>query len=86
MAEETNQRVTNAILKNEIVHLTKKVDKAIERWDGCVVDSAEVKTCMAVLMSQVDDLKRTTQKWDLANSALGLALASLLAYFGLRSQ
>ena len=86
MAEETNQRVTNAILKNDIAHLVEKVDKAIEHWDELAEDSAEVKTCMAVLMSQVDDLKKKTQIWDLGNSALGLALMSVLAYFGLRSQ
>jgi len=86
MAEETNQRVTNAVIKNDIVHLTEKLDKAIKHWDEHEEDSAEVKTCMVVLMSQVDDLKRTTQKWDIANSALGLALMSVLAYFGLRSQ
>ena len=86
MAEETNQKVTNAVIKNEIDHLIKKLDKAIDNWDELAEDSADIKTCIAVLKSQVDDLKRTTQKWDLANSALGLALAGLLAYFGLRPQ
>lgn len=86
MAEETNQKVTNAVIKNEIDHLIKKLDKAIDNWDELAEDSADIKTCIAVLKSQVDDLKRTTQKWDIANSALGLALMSVLAYFGLRSQ
>lgn len=86
MAEETNQKVTNAVIKNEIDHLIKKLDKAIDNWDELAEDSADIKTCIAVLKSQVDDLKRTTQKWDLANSALGLALAGFLAYFGLRPQ
>jgi len=85
MEGDTNTRVTNAILKVKIEHLEKKLDKAIDRWDEHVERSVEVEKCMAVLKRDVDDLNKRTQKWDIANSALGLLLASVLAYFGLRS-
>jgi len=81
----TNQRVTNAVIQNEIGHLIKKLDKANDNWEKLAEDSAEVKTCMAVLKSNVDDLKKKTQIWDLGNSALGLILASVMAYFGTRN-
>ena len=86
MTDDTNTRVTNAILKVKIEHLDKKLDKAISRWDKHMEESANVKTCMAVLKRDVDELNKRTQKWDIANSALGLLLASVLAYFGLRAQ
>ena len=86
MTDDTNARVTNAILKVKIEHLEKKLDKAIDRMDEGLKRSAEVEKCMAVLMHDVDDLNRRTQKWDIANSTLGLLLASVLAYFGLRAQ
>ena len=85
MTDDTNTRVTNAVLKVKIEHLEKKLDKTIDRWDDHMKRSIEVEKCMAVLMHDVDDLNRRTQKWDIANSALGLLLASVLAYFGLRS-
>ena len=86
MTNNTNTRVTNAVLKVKIENLEQKFDRCVDRWDRHMEESAEVKTCMAVLMRDVEDLNRRTQKWDIANSALGMVLASVLAYFGLRSQ
>ena len=86
MTDDTNTRVTNAILKVKIEHLEKKLDKALDRMDEHMERSVEVEKCLAVLSRDVDDLNRRTQKWDIANSALGILLASALAYFGLRAQ
>ena len=86
MAEEPNQRVTNAILSIQLDHIDKKLDAAIAVMTSNTMRVVEVEKCIALLISQCDDLDKRSQKWDIANSALGLALMSVLAYFGLRSQ
>ncbi len=85
MTNEVEAKVTTAVLGVKIDHLTDKVDKAVVRMDKHMEQSAEVAKCLAVLKSQVDGNSKRTKNWDLANSALGLVLASVLAYFGLRN-
>lgn len=85
MTNNTNTRVTNAVLKVEIEHIKNKLDKAIDLWDKHMDEAADGRMCIAVLKRDVDELNRRTQKWDIANSALGLILASVLAYFGIRN-
>jgi len=85
MTNEVEAKVTTAVLGEKLDHLSKKFDKSVGRWDKHMEDSAEVKICLAVLKSQVDANSKRTQNWDIANSALGMALAGALAYFGLRN-
>ena len=91
---DDNDNVTVAVLKVEVGYLSERIDEKvggldtkIDRLTDKVEDglerSAEVEICLAVLKNQVDDNSKRTQKWDIANSALGLLLASALAYFGL---
>ncbi len=93
MENDTNTRVTNAILGVEMGH----VKESLDRLDGSIADAVdemkdqakrttEVEKCLVGLSFQVEANRKLTQKWDLANSALGLMLASVLAYFGLRAQ
>jgi len=85
MTNEVEAKVTTAVLGEKLDNLSEKFDKAVDGWDKHMEDSAEVKICLAVLKSQVDANSKRTQNWDIANSALGLALAGVLAYFGLRN-
>ena len=85
MTNEVEAKVTTAVLGVKIDHLTDNVEKAVVRMDKHLERSSEVEKCLAVLMNQVDENSKRTQKWDIANSALGLLLASALAYFGLRN-
>ena len=92
MAEDNNTKVTNAVLGVKMEH----VNKNLERLDKTVADAVdemkdqaarttEVEKCLVGLKYQVDTNSKLTQKWDIANSALGLMLASALAYIGLRN-
>ena len=84
MTGDTNTRVTNAVLGVKIEHLSGKVEKAVDRMDKHMERSAEVEKCIAVLKRDVDDLDDRVNRWSIANSA-GVLVASVLAYFGLRS-
>jgi hypothetical protein len=90
--DNNDARVTNAVLGVEMVH----VKKSLDRLDGTIADAVgemkdqakrttDVEKCLVGLKVQVDTNSKLTQKWDIANSALGLMLATALAYIGLRN-
>ena len=84
MTDDTNTRVTNAVLGVKIEHLSGKVDKAVDRMDKQTERSAEVEKCIAVLKRDVTDLDERVNRWSIANSA-GVLVAAILAYFGIRN-
>ena len=92
MIDENNIKVTNAVLGVEMVHVKKSLDRLDETVADAVKEMKEqaerttdVEKCIIGLKIHVDENSRKTQNWDIANSALGLALAGVLAYFGLRN-
>ena len=91
MTNDTDARVTNAILGVKIEHLTSKMDKAIDRLDTHMERSAEVEKCIAVLKSDYDNLDGKVDSMDdrykkinIATS-IGAAIAFVLAAFGFRA-
>ena len=85
MTNEVEAKVTTAVLGVKIDHLTVTVKDAIDKMDDNSERTTEVEKCLVGLKHQVDTNSKLTQKWDIANSALGLMLASALAYIGLRN-
>ena len=85
MTNEVEAKVTTAVLGVKIDYLTKTVEDAIENMEENSKRTTEVEKCIVGLKIEVDANSKRTQNWDIANSALGLALAGVLAYFGLRN-
>ncbi len=91
MADDTNARVTNAILGVKIEHLSSKMDKTIEKLDDSMERSTDVEKCIAVLKSdynnlddKVDNMDDRYKKINIATS-IGAAIAFVLAAFGYRA-
>ena len=85
MTNEVEAKVTTAVLGVKIDYLTGAVEDAIEKMEDNSKRTNEVEKCLVGLKIEVDANSKRTQNWDIANSALGLALAGVLAYFGLRN-
>ncbi len=85
MTNEVEAKVTTAVLGVKIDYLTVAVEDAIEKMEDNSNRTTEIEKCMVGLKIEVDANSKRTQNWDIANSALGLALAGVLAYFGLRN-
>jgi hypothetical protein len=85
MTNEVEAKVTTAVLGVKIDYLTVAVEDAIDKMEDNSKRTNEVEKCIVGLKIEVDANSKRTQNWDIANSALGLALAGVLAYFGLRN-
>ena len=92
MPDNSDARVTNAILGVKMEHLSTKMDKTIDKLDHHMERSAEVEKCIAVLKSDYDNLDDRVDSMDdrykkinIATS-VGAAIAFVLAALGFRPQ
>ena len=92
MTNNTDARVTNAVLGVKLEHLSDKMDKAVTKMDRHMEQSAEVEKCIAVLANEYDNLDKKVDNMDdrykkinIATS-LGAAIAFVLAALGFRPQ
>ena len=92
MPDNSDARVTNAILGVKIEHLSEKMDKTIVRMDKHMDHCNGYEKCIAVLKSDYDNLDDKVDSMDdrykkinIATS-IGAAIAFVLAAFGFRPQ
>jgi len=92
MTNEVEAKVTTAVLGVKIDHLTDNVEKAVVRMDKHLERSSEVEKCIAVLISDYDNLDKKVDNMDdrykkinIATS-VGAAIAFVLAALGFRPQ
>ena len=85
--EQNNQRVTNAILRRDLEHLTGMVRDWRDEVRNCNIDQeARIRSLegnQRSIVTSIEDLNVRVKAWNITNSA-GVIIAGVLAAFGIR--
>ena len=82
-----NQRVTNAIIKRDIEHLTSQVNRFTDEVRKCNEDQEQrIRTLegnQRSILAIIDNLEKRVNTWNITNS-IGVVVAGVLAALGIQ--